>query len=394
MNAWPRPNRYQSGFSLIELMIALVIGLVVIAAVALLALNASRSHRSLNLASQQQESGRFALSLLKEDLEHAGFYGSIAPNKLALPGADPDASGGGPCDLSPQTHINNLLIPVRGYTAAPPTCTLADLKANTNVLVIRRADTNVTACASLAAGNTYIQTVPEDGAIGWCSSTPTLSASPPACGSCTTYTTKATSPTAFSLTRPESYAALADIRRYHVHIYYIRTWASIAGDGIPTLVRVSLTYTRSGGCDPNNTTSTPASPPCMTSPAEPLVEGIDNMQLQFGLDAAYTTPCPYSSLPSACEGSPALYATATEITDSGAWTDWTNVISARIHLLVRGSGADSDYSENKTMDQSYTDAKTYTLGAVTVGPLNDHVPRHVFSQTVRIHNPSNWRDRE
>jgi prepilin-type N-terminal cleavage/methylation domain-containing protein len=74
----PIRDHRQQGFSLIELMIAMVLGLAIIAAVGTLSINASRSYRKLNEAGEQIENGRYALNTLRNEIEHAGFLGAYS----------------------------------------------------------------------------------------------------------------------------------------------------------------------------------------------------------------------------------------------------------------------------------------------------------------------------
>src|SRR5207249_948259 len=59
-----------------------------------------------------------------------------------------------------------------------------------------------------------------------------------------------------------------------------------------------------------------------------------------------------------------------------------NAVAVRIYVLIRG--------EVKTA--GYTNDKTYTLGSTTLGPFNDGYKRHLFTQTVRLVNPSMRRE--
>lgn len=361
-----RGKLIDQGFSLVELMIAMALGLAAAGAVALLSVNATRSYRATNQANQQLENGRYALSILKDDLEHAGFYGSIAPVKLTLPESSPDD----PCDRKPQTHANSLLMPVRVYSASPGSnCNsyLAGRVSGTRVLVIRRADTvTTTAAGSEATGHTYIQTTPDRYIIACvgCSNAPEsafkLASNGPAGG--------------FSLRRPNDESRLADIRRYHVHIYFIRSWATTSGDGIPTLVRVSLSRYESA--------------PAMTS--EPMIEGIENLQFQLGLDAAVGTACPYADLPADCDGAPLVYVPSTDAALAALdWRDWANVVTVRVNVLARSLDPERNYTDNKTYDLGNGDGNLFSPPSNAL-----HYPRHVFSQLVRIHHPGGWRDRE
>ena len=77
------------GISLVELMVAMVLGLILLLGVTTVALNASQSYGELNKASQQLENGRYAMQVLRDDVRHAGFYGEytalVTPVSLVDP---------------------------------------------------------------------------------------------------------------------------------------------------------------------------------------------------------------------------------------------------------------------------------------------------------------------
>jgi len=62
------------GFSLVEFMIAMTIGLFLIAGLVYLIAETSRSRAEIERSSRQIENGRYALDRIAEDLRHAGFY--------------------------------------------------------------------------------------------------------------------------------------------------------------------------------------------------------------------------------------------------------------------------------------------------------------------------------
>ncbi len=70
----------QAGFSLVELMVSIVIGLVILAAMVALFVNSSGANRELARANSLVENGRLAIELLESDVVHAGFWGSYMPN--------------------------------------------------------------------------------------------------------------------------------------------------------------------------------------------------------------------------------------------------------------------------------------------------------------------------
>ena len=117
------PSRYiasglQGGFSLVELMIAMTIGLVISAALATLFGQLSTANREQFKASMQIENGRYTTDLLASELRHAGFYGEFAmlpPAAATLPD---------PCTVPAEGNVNSttadhpLAFYVQGYPAA------------------------------------------------------------------------------------------------------------------------------------------------------------------------------------------------------------------------------------------------------------------------------------
>jgi len=73
-----RRRTYQ-GFSLVELMISLVIGLVILGALVTLFSSTSRANREMATANSVIENGRFAIQLLENDVVHGGFWGTHVP---------------------------------------------------------------------------------------------------------------------------------------------------------------------------------------------------------------------------------------------------------------------------------------------------------------------------
>jgi len=70
------PIRRESGFSLIELMVALVLGLVLMGAVLNSFLSSNETYRVQEALSRSQESARFSLEIISQELRMAG-YGNV-----------------------------------------------------------------------------------------------------------------------------------------------------------------------------------------------------------------------------------------------------------------------------------------------------------------------------
>jgi type IV pilus assembly protein PilW len=331
------PRRKLGGFSLIELMITMALGLAIVAAVGTLSLNAARSYRAMNRSSEQIENGRYALKIIKDDLEHAGFFGTLNPSNagLSLPTSVPDPCGTANNPPSPQTLYNSLLLPISS------TCglSLTSKVSSAGMLILLRANSATTALGVLNPRNTYIQTNPAEVIIGKGAS----------------FISNQGAATAFSLRNLDN--TNADIRQLHVRIYYVRSYSQ-SGDGIPTLMRRAPTDT--------------------DSDARAIIEGIENLQLQYGLDGTLTTDC--NSTPAVGDGAPDAYYAAGDIT---CWKDWSNIVSVKVYLLVRSLESDPSL---------FTDTKTYDLGNLSVTPGGNY-QRRVFSQVVRLINVSARREK-
>lgn len=90
------PLRRQSGLSLIELMISMTVGLVILGALSAAYLGSRAAYRTNEDLARMQESGRFALDLLGQDLRLAGFVGcrsrTIAPDRVLMVARPPVGS--------------------------------------------------------------------------------------------------------------------------------------------------------------------------------------------------------------------------------------------------------------------------------------------------------------
>lgn len=365
----------QGGFGLVELMIAMLIGLVIIAALVTLFVNTSGNNRELARANSMIENGRFAIKVLEADLGHAGYWGghipmfddqtaSVTAVPTDVPAAIPD-----PCQ-DPGTwdaaYLENLVgIHVQAYddpaAAEIAECVtagiIADYQPDTDLLVVRHADTCAVGdggyCAAAAANNVYMQV-----------------------SRCATETTPyVLDTTGYTLTRLDC-ATAAERRKFVSNIYYIRDFAVAAGDGIPTLVRSEFDFV-SGTLG-------------QQAPVA-LVEGIEAFRIEFGIDDVsksgdavnyaqpidWEDPLDKNTPTNRGDGVPdGDFVRCTTAAPCGV-ADLMNVTSAKIYVLARSREA----------SPNYTDTKTYTLGnAGAVGPFNDNFKRHVFTTTVRLTN--------
>lgn len=166
-----KKTKTYSGFTLIELMVSMVISLLILGALVSLFASASRVSNEMAKVSGLIENGRFAVQFVENDLVHAGYWAGYVPQF-----DDPDSSGV-PADIptavpNPCTpyvswdrdfRINLMGIPVQAWATLPGGTGCASFpakRANTDVLLIRHADTCIAGSANCpkAAGRLYFQT--------------------------------------------------------------------------------------------------------------------------------------------------------------------------------------------------------------------------------------------
>ncbi len=159
------PNRgLAGGFSLIELMVAVTLGLVLILALASLLAQQSRSRAELDKSAAQVENGRYALSILQSDIQLAGFYGQFA-DSIASAGIAAERLRNGQHDQHQRVaRPAPAGLQRRGIHDAgdPSGCLSADNHVDgTDILVIRRLGTGV--ASTFDAKRVYVQTTPAVG---------------------------------------------------------------------------------------------------------------------------------------------------------------------------------------------------------------------------------------
>jgi type IV pilus assembly protein PilW len=331
---------FQRGLSLIELMISITIGLLILVALSTLFVNQSKARSELDKSNRMIDNGRYALELLSDDLRLAGFYGEFSPSSgvPAIPGSLPN-----PCSTSATDISDALQLAVQGYDASGPESTIStppcslvntagsalSLKPGSDILVVRRASTATPIVQGVAlAGVHYIQaSLCEYDAVQYIVGTTPAN-----------FTLRIKGCTATSTT------PYADLRNMLVHVYFVSPDNKV-GDGIPTLKRREL------------------DPTTHVFVTTPLVEGIDYMQIEYGLDTN-------------SDG------TADSYEEAPAATDWPNVVVLKMNILAR----------NTESTKGHTETKTYSLGSAgTVSP-GDAYKRHAYTQYIRLVNPAGRRE--
>ena len=373
-----RRRERQIGFSLVELMIAITLGLLIMAGLTSIFVKNSQARSEIERSNRQLESGRYAMTLLTEDLRMAGFLAAFDPYESILsttptqaPPLGPDNSvtpsisgitnmaSVDPCATGVNALNNSFFFHVQGYDnpITMPSC-VSDARAGSDILVIRRVSTCVAGpaveadCDALVGGAPYFQS-------SNCYQSTELARNT---NSLTDYqahfalTTNAGSLTLHAL----DCVAIADYRRYLTHIYFVAN-NNVGTDGIPTLKRAEL---GAAGFT-----------------IVPLVEGIETIQFEYGVDVdgdgtvdVYTAdPGSYNS----CSGATCV-------------NYWLRTYAVKVNLLAR----------NIETSPGHTDSKSYTLGLKADGTPNvfpasgtfaDAYKRHAYNAAVRLDNPAGRR---
>lgn len=352
------------GFSLVELMVAMTIGLIILSAVSMLFVNSKKTYTTQDSLARLQENGRFAMQFIIKDLRLAGYYGCID---------EINADSIGNTLNNSTAFVYNAQIPIEGVNNATgtwypsgETALPSGIKSGTDAIAIRKADTSSLTYLNQEMPNTSavlkVNTIKDpvtndylfkDGEIimiSDCASADIMQItslndtdphighntgdSDPPPGNAKKELSKAYSPSGNG-TRVMKFVTVQ---------YYIANGAS----GNPALFRKELDGT----------------------PVE-LVDGIENIQVLYGKDTdSDRVPNVY------------LKAGATGLQST---TEWGSVVSARIGILAR-TLSDRDTGKTKETD---ADTGSYDVDGDGTNELSnpgDRYKRRIFQAVVHLRN--------
>ncbi len=306
------------GLSLVELMIALAIGAVFFLAVSNLFLDYRIRHLEGVELARLQENGRYALRYLSREMEMAGFLGRELEG-YSVRGLQ---RGVGCFQYLMATgialeHHDNVGIPatVAGDTPGLPVDCLAGRSpvAGSDVLVVRRT-------LDSPAGIHGEVTKPPD---------PN-----------TLYLSVGKGGSMSALVPGRELGSSADAWEYRPQLLFLRSYSRLPGDGVPALCRLRLSP---GGR--------------RLAPLECLVEGIEDLQVEFGVDQTGD-------------------GLADRYLQAPGKGDLQRAVTARISLLVRAV---------RPM-YGYRNRLGYQLGSKRIAPFHDAFYRRVVQSSVLLRN--------
>lgn len=272
-----------SGFSLIELIVSLGLGLFLIAIMINSTSAVLRSGRTVEQTGEVAETSRYLSNLLNTELRLAGFFGQIeyrADSSALLP----DICAG-PLAAGPN---NAIAFPVQGLgniSAGQRLCGGDQLLEGSDVLLIRRAGTSTeTLGGKLTAAQHYIQATPSEFIV--------------AAGA---------NQSSLNLYQANGVTA-APVRAWHQTIYYVSA---------------------------DNTFKRRRFYRGKLSPSEPLAEGIDDFQLVYGIDRSG------NGIANAQNQQPAF------VDMPGSPQDWANTVAVEFYLLISSTEISSAIRETQ-----------------------------------------------
>jgi type IV pilus assembly protein PilW len=318
-----RSRESNSGLTLVELLVAIAIGVVLSFGAMNLLLHSKKSYLESEELARLQENGRHALRYLSYELTMAGHLATQLPRT-----AIDSSLSGSPCfdylmlTATPLEQVDNVLangMPDGGGWSLPVDCLLAGRhKPGSDVLVIRR-----TASSPVVSAGQRLASINPDGL----------------------YLEQAGTYSTLGLGRGDTVATTGQLWEYLPQVLFLRNYSIVSGDGIPALCR------KRPGRSSNR-----------MAPTECLVEGIEQLQLEFGIDETG------DQLADRFEVAPGL-------------AELRTAVAVRIYLLVRSLHSVA----------GYVDTRSYTLGSARLEAPNDGYYRRLMQTTVLLRNNGGFR---
>lgn len=325
-----------NGMSLIELMIAIVISLILMAGISTIFINSKQAYRIQQDTSVMQENSRVLLNLLSYDLRLADHWGGVDSDNVD----DPYSAAPGDCDSAWIVDPANGIVGYEGASSSPlPSACLADADyvANTDIVVVRFADgdgmvTNAELDDSNNMSKFFVKA--EAGR-------------------------RAGIDSGYSLYTSDT-AVIGEYNYpYKIAVYFIR----------PCSVKLSVDCSSSDDNGSPIPTLTRLVFDGSTLIQEPLIEGVEQLQLEYGLmDSTGSVD---------------------QFKEAGAMaaSDWQNVASVKIGIIARADSRDIAYTDSKTYRFPDPDSTaTADDDDFTPSGTNQKYHRKQFIKTVNVRN--------
>lgn len=316
--------RLSSGFSLIEIMIALVLGMILMAGLIQILVNANNGFRMQTQLERVQETGQFAVSYIAQDIRNADSWGCLSSTTWVVN------------NLATKTGYYNFSAGVAGtanqatggsIVAGTDTITISgvQLASGSNALITPYPTTTLSSLVTNASTNFAAGTIVlvSDCLTGDIFQVTNANAST----GLLSHTTGGVSPGNAVATLSKVYSVASFIYLPYMRMYSIQ----------------------------NDSTGAPALFVTTASGAQALLSNVENMLILYGEDTDG-------------DGAADRYVRANQV------TDMNDVLSIRVSLVVRSAN-----------DNIVTTPQSYIFNGQTVTPTDNRL-RRVYTQTLTIRN--------
>lgn len=335
------------GFSLVELMVSIVIGLILIAGVLSIFVSSKVTYTTNEKTGRLQENGRVALDFFSHDLRSSGYQGCARNMNYTA------------AIKSPGSLLWSFVFPLQGFESdgagafaptLPITLNPAPVK-DSDIVVIRMPvrDTRMTRVESAMASSTsdivVLDTTPAPAAAGQvmmisdCENYSVFQATAYTAGTpngTIAHTATGSNPGNLTNDLGSAYRAGARVIALQTVIYYVGNDPATGEPGL---------YRQTGA----------------TQPAQLLIDGIQALQVAYGEDTNSDR-------------------IADKYYAANGVSNWYDVVSVTLSMLVRSEESGTNYDGN-----SYSLLAT-DIGGKTLGPYKDRRQRMVFTNTVALRN--------
>jgi type IV pilus assembly protein PilW len=312
------------GFSVVELMIALVITLILLGGISQIFLSSKKSFTIQDTLGRLQENGRFAVDMITADLRRAGYWGGNA-DISQITGTLGPADDDGTCLAGDTTW--GRMIETRIYGLDDTNAGYACLTGYNqgDALVLRYASPWVLGGTTLPSADSNRLMLRSSLFAGRIFQGKDIDA-------------QQNDMDLDTSTPPNPAERVSELI---AHAYYIGSTAASQCNGVnvPTLRRVEVGEDGLPG-------------------SEEIALGIEQLQLRYGVDTDDDNA-------------------VDQFLDADAVADWDSVIAARMWLLTRG----------ECPETGFTNTNTYTMGDVVYDPdPDDGFRRQLYQSTVYLRN--------
>jgi type IV pilus assembly protein PilW len=338
------PGLSQRGITLVEMMVAMVVGLILLVGIVQLFISNKQAYRLQEATNVLNESGRYVLNQMHYDLRMADHWGGAERDTLEImSGIDTIA---GDCDGPAAALDTSGIFGIDGDAASPLDCIPdSDYVPESDIVIIRYAEPVRRASGALDDNRVYVRSAMGRRAVVFQGAH------------------IATLPGDIAPADPEALHVedeTPDVANFEMRtvIYFLRPCASqdlgtanvcdAADDNLPTLTRLTLEGT--------------------SLVQQDVTAGVEQMQLAYGVDTNG-------------DRSPEFYQSAEAVT---AANNWPRVVDVKLSLLIR----------NTEIDVSYTDTTTYQLyGGADGAAVEYEVPtiaqqyrRKMYNSSIQVRN--------